>query len=138
MSAPLVTIEVNVSAADALALMRARDIHHLLLTDRGRIVAVVSDRDLVRHAPGGLERRDHEEHHGRPVFLAAHYRMVTIAAEATVEEAAEEMLTQRVSSLPVVNRAGEMAGIITSRDLLRSLARRTAHRAAVAEPEPVP
>ena len=124
MSAPLVTIQVNASSTDAMALMRQRDIRHLLLTDRGRIVAVVSDRDLVPEAPGGLESRDQRDHGRRPVFLSAHYHLVTIAADATVEEAAEAMLTQRVSSLPVLNRAGEIAGIVTSRDLLRSLARR--------------
>lgn len=125
MSTPLVRIAVDAGIADALASMASHAIHHLLIEDRGRVVAVVSDRDLVRALPGGPERREHEERRRRPVFQLAHYHLVTVEVTATVEEAAALMLEASVSSLPVVDADDAMVGIITSRDLLRSLAARS-------------
>lgn len=45
--------------------------------------------------------------------------VISIAPEATVEEAAKMMLQRRVSGLFVVDKAGDMVGIITEGDLLR-------------------
>jgi CBS domain-containing protein len=44
--------------------------------------------------------------------------VISIAPEATVEEAAQMMLQRRISGLFVVDKAGDMVGIITEGDLL--------------------
>jgi CBS-domain-containing membrane protein len=44
---------------------------------------------------------------------------ITIAPDATVEEAVNLMLNRHISGLFVVDRAGELAGVITEGDLLR-------------------
>lgn len=46
-------------------------------------------------------------------------RVVTIAPEATVTEAIDSLLTNRISGLPVVNAAGALVGIVTEGDFLR-------------------
>lgn len=46
-------------------------------------------------------------------------RVVTIAPEATVEDAATLMLSRRISGLFVVDKAGDLVGVITEGDLLR-------------------
>ena len=45
--------------------------------------------------------------------------VISIAPEATVEDAAKHMLERGISGLFVVDKAGELAGIITEGDLLR-------------------
>jgi CBS domain-containing protein len=45
--------------------------------------------------------------------------VVTIAPEATVEDAATLMLSRRISGLFVVDKAGDLVGVITEGDLLR-------------------
>jgi CBS domain-containing protein len=45
--------------------------------------------------------------------------VISIAPEATVEEAAKLMLARGISGLFVVDKAGDLAGIITEGDLLR-------------------
>jgi CBS domain-containing protein len=45
--------------------------------------------------------------------------VVTIADDATVNEAAEQMLKHRISALPVVNCEGRLVGIISEGDLVR-------------------
>jgi len=129
MSRPVITIDAGVSLDQALAKMEAYRVHHLLVTDRDRVVAVVSDRNLQRGLRIGLAARDDERHRRRPVFQVASYRLVTIEADASLAEAAAALLTYEVSALPVVSVSAAggpeglaIVGIITSRDLLRHLA----------------
>jgi CBS domain-containing protein len=46
-------------------------------------------------------------------------RVVTIAPDATVQEAAKLMLERGVSALPVVDKSGKLVGIISEGDLMR-------------------
>lgn len=46
-------------------------------------------------------------------------QVVTVAADASVMEAARRMLQQRVSGLPVVDSGGRLVGIVTEGDFLR-------------------
>jgi len=46
-------------------------------------------------------------------------QVITIAPEATVTEAIDRMLANRISGLPVVNAAGTLVGIVTEGDFLR-------------------
>ena len=123
MSHPLISVDAATTLSAAIAQMREDGIHHLLVTDRGFIVALVSDRNLIRALGLGPSSREAEQrYHRLPVLQVAEYRLVTIEEDTTVEVAAETMLDGGFSALPVVNEAGEMSGIVTSRDLLRYLA----------------
>jgi CBS domain-containing protein len=47
MSSPIITIDINRSVADANDLMARRGIRHLPVTELGKIVGIISMRDLV-------------------------------------------------------------------------------------------
>jgi CBS domain-containing protein len=49
MMAPIITIEIDRSAHDASDLMAERGIRHLAITEDGRIVGMLSVRDLLRY-----------------------------------------------------------------------------------------
>lgn len=49
MSSPLITIEIDRSAHDASDLMAEKGIRHLVVTDEGQIVGILSVRDLLRY-----------------------------------------------------------------------------------------
>lgn len=46
-------------------------------------------------------------------------RVITVSPDATVREAAQLMLSKRISGLPVVDANGKLAGIVTEGDFLR-------------------
>ena len=125
MSTPLITIAPEARLWEARATMSSHGVHHLLIRDRGRIVGIVSDRDIAHRlspaAARGVASRHEEEAMERRVMQVATFQMVTIAATAAVEEAAALIIERNVSALPVVDEAREVVGIITSRDLLRGL-----------------
>lgn len=125
MSRPVITIEASATLLRARSLMRAHGIHHLLLEDKGRIVAIVSDRYLDHGispwADGPASTRRDDETLRRPVYSCATYAMRTIQHDAPNEEAAAVLLEGGISALPVVGLDGGIAGIVTARDLLRDL-----------------
>lgn len=125
MSCPLVTVEASATLRRAREVMREHGVHHLLLEDQGRIVAIVSDRDidhgLSPWADGPTATRRDDGTLQRPVYSCATFTMRTIQHDAPVEEAAAVLLEQSISALPVVGPDGGIVGIVTARDLLREL-----------------
>ncbi len=49
MSSPIITLEMDRPASDASDLMNEKGIRHLAITDSGKIVGLVSVRDLLRY-----------------------------------------------------------------------------------------
>lgn len=47
MSSPIISIDIEKTAKDANNLMTAENIRHLVVTDHGKIVGIISIRDLV-------------------------------------------------------------------------------------------
>lgn len=126
MSAPLITIAPEASLWEARATMQAYGVHHLLVRDRGRIVGIVSDRDIAHRlspvAGRGVANRHEEEAMQRRVLQVARFHIVTIPSGAPIEVAAALILEQNISALPVVDpQTHEYLGMVTSRDLLRGL-----------------
>ncbi len=125
MSRSLITISPDAHLWQARATMSSHGVHHLVVRDRGKIVGIVSDRDIAhRLSPAtarGVATRHEEEAMQRRVLQVAHFDVVTIPGTATVEDAAALILERNISALPVVDESGEYVGIVTSRDLLRGL-----------------
>lgn len=108
MSKNVVVVPAGRSASDALAEMRRRRIHHLVVVDAGSAVGVVSDRDL-----DGTER---------PVREVMSDAVVTARPTTTVKEAANLMRGHTIGCLPVF--AGKrLVGIVTVTDLLDMIGR---------------
>ena len=55
-------------------------------------------------------------------------RLVTVRADTPIAEAAELMLTKRISGLPVVDAAGKLVGIVSEGDFIRRGEIGTRHR----------
>lgn len=128
------TIDPEAPVATAVAVMRERRIRHLpVADDAGRVVGIVSDRDLrtallapaiaeylsaaarrrLRGAQASLENL--------PVRQVMTWGPVTVASEDPVAHAAALMLERGLSCLPVVQE-GRIVGIVTERDVLRTVA----------------
>ena len=125
MSFPLITIEAEVTLAEARDLLAEYHCHHLVVTNRGTPVAIVSDRDIMRSISpflGTIGEQPRDAHTLlRPVMQVATYRPITVHRTASIYEAAAILLERGISCLPVIDNTGGIIGIVTSSDLMRGM-----------------
>ena len=120
MTREVATLGPQASAAEALALCRERGIRHLPVVDGGRLVGLVSDRDLRDVSPP-RGSADAENTLGWVRLADIMTRGIETASPLdTIEHAAHRMHAGRIGCLPVV-ADGELAGIVTSSDMMRTL-----------------
>jgi CBS domain-containing protein len=135
MTRKLITVAPHDSVEGAVRLLRQRGVRHLLVMHEGRLVGIVSDRDIKRAMDPGMPKKKLLNIGGlffllEPILvreiMTSH--PVTISPDATAQEAAAVMVAERFGALPV-ERNGETIGIITETDLLRYFAMTGAEQA---------
>ncbi|MBW4717903.1 CBS domain-containing protein [Saccharothrix obliqua] len=123
MTSPVITVTPDVPIREAAALMVSHGFTALPVVDDDRLVAIVTEADLL-HARYG----DHESAATpvREVMLAPVWGM---DPDAPAELLAQVMVVDRVRCVPVVD-GSRLVGVVTRRDLVRALARTDASIAA--------
>ena len=122
MSVDPVTVAPNDSLRRVVELLRRRDIRAVPVVEDGRLIGIVTDRDVRQVAPAYPLFRDEDEIRRYTDNLTVTAAMtadpMTVAVGATLVEAAKILETYRISSLPVLDRH-RLVGIISVMDLLR-------------------
>jgi acetoin utilization protein AcuB len=120
MTREVVVLSPQTTAAEALDLCRERRIRHLPVMEKGRLVGIVSDRDLRSAAPplGDPERASALEKMRLSDVMTGD--VVTAHPDDPIEEAANRMRERSIGCLPVVED-GELVGIVTSSDVMEAL-----------------
>lgn len=116
MSADPIVVSSDRTLAEAHELMRRHHIRHLPVVDGGRLVGIVSQRDLylletLRGVDAGCET----------IAEAMSNDPYTAAPDAALDEVAREMAEHRYGAAVVV-AAGKVVGVFTTVDALRALA----------------
>ncbi|MFF2848842.1 CBS domain-containing protein [Streptomyces sp. NPDC058001] len=126
MTGEVVSVVPETPFKDIAKLLAAQGFSGLpVLDEDDRVLGVISESDLLaRQASADAERREPGgASPGAPAELTARSLMsspaITVAASATVVEAARTMLRHGVERLPVVDQRDRLTGIVTRRDLLR-------------------
>jgi len=105
-----ITVEPEDLAVRAVHKMQAGGFHRLPVVRGGKLVGIISDRDLREHR-GRLEQMKING------IMSAN--PIAVTPGTTVEEAAQIMLERQFGGLPVV-ADGRLVGIITASDVLRA------------------
>ncbi len=111
MTRDVVTVPSTATVADALDTLNVHTIRHLPVLDDGRVVGILSDRDLRRAMTGRPDETTVAD------VLTAD--PVTVGPEDRVEKAARLLVEHDVGCVPVVD-GGRLVGIVTASDLLRA------------------
>ena len=125
MTKNVVTIDVDETMPRAIELLREHNIRMLPVMKKGRLVGVVTDRDLrSASASNATSLEVHEL-----AFLISRIKVgelmtrdpITVPLDSTVEETAETLLRNKINGVPVVDHDGNVVGVITQIDLYRLL-----------------
>ncbi|MCB9674393.1 MAG: CBS domain-containing protein [Alphaproteobacteria bacterium] len=112
-STPVHSVSIDEDACHADQHMRLAHVRHVVVTDGGRAVGVVSHRDLVSE---GIRR-------GRSLPLAAVWRrrpLLSVPADAPLIDAANLLVDQRVGAVPLLDAEGRAVAVLTRRDVVKA------------------
>jgi nucleotide-binding universal stress UspA family protein/predicted transcriptional regulator len=115
MSKSPVTANPDEKLSTVEARMRQGGFRCVPVIDKGKVVGVVTDRDLRSHTG----YTDHTE-----VRLAMSEAVLTVTPDTTIGEAAQLLLEQKIGGLPVVED-DRLVGIITTSDILKAFAQKS-------------
>lgn len=125
MSEPVITIDIEDAMQDAKALLAKHEIRMLPVMEKDKLVGVVTDRDVKKASASSVaasEPHDIQESiSGIKIKEIMTGDPMTAPFDLTIEEAAEIILLNKISGMPVVNHEGDLVGIITLSDICRVL-----------------
>ena len=118
MSAPIYVIERNEPIQRARNLMFKYSIGRLPVMDEGRLVGIVTKYDITNRLNQAAPEWRRRPIDNVPIQVVMTEKPITIFPDATMPQAAELLIENNISGLPV-ERDGQIAGMITSRDMMR-------------------
>lgn len=126
MTSPAVTVTGDVPFQDALKLMQERRFRRLpVVDDKGRLVGIVAERDLLYASPSPATSLSVWELNYLLSKITLKGLMtkdvVTTTPDTTIEDAARLMVDTRVGGLPVVDEDNRPIGMITETDIFKTL-----------------
>src|SRR5688572_23703050 len=110
------TLAPTASVGDAHALMADRGFRHIPIVEQGLLLGLISTTDIGRLGAGVPEIL------AKPLHEVMTKKLVTVAPSESVSSAAATMASKKINCLLVVVD-GQLAGIVTTYDLLDALAR---------------
>ena len=120
------TVHPSDSIRHARSILEEHRINQLPVLAGGKLIGIVTDRDLRDAFPSVLDHRRHREAKSNPspdattVETVMTSNVLTVQPDDSIAEAARVMRKGRIGALPVVD--GErLVGIITRSDLLNAL-----------------
>lgn len=118
-----ITVRPDLPVTEAQALMKREKIHHLPVLDRDdRLVGIVAEKDLLYASPSPATTLSVYEMSSLLAKLKVEKvmtgKVITVAEDVPIEEAARIMADAGVGGLPVL-RGRVLVGIITESDLFR-------------------
>ena len=135
MTRGVISLAPGDSMRKAARLMLQYDVSGFPVLARGRLVGIITEGDFLRRAETGTERHrtrwiellvgpgrlaeEYAHTHGRTVGEVMTREVITVAEDASLEEAVGLMERHHIKRLPVVKDAA-MVGIISRANLLRA------------------
>ena len=106
-----ITVDPDMTVSDLLAIARQHKISGLPVLEGGKVVGIVTNRDLRFESRMDIPVRD---------IMTPRDRLVTVKEGGTLDEAQSLMHKHRLERVLVVNDAFELKGLITVKDILKA------------------
>ena len=143
MSRPVISVSPDAPINDVLALFRKEHIRRAPVVKNGKLIGIVSERDLLNASPSPVTTLSVWELNYLiskvTVKQVMTKKVTTVDKDTPIEEAARIMADQKIGGIPVLS-SGKLVGIITETDLFKAFlelmgARQKAIRVTVTVPD---
>ena len=125
MTSEVTTLDRNDSLQLAKDIMNLGRVRHFPVVEDGKVVGVVSQRDLYKASLGSVMKYGEKAQRSFLEGIAIKEVMtdppITIAPHATVQEAARLMMEKKIGCLPVLE-GPKLVGLVTETDMLKLVA----------------
>lgn len=122
MSHPIISIAPDMPVHDALNMFKRERIRRAPVVKEGKLVGIVSDKDLLNASPSPASSLSVWEMNYLlskiTVSEVMSKKVITVAEDTPIEEAARIMADNKIGGLPVM-RDSHVVGIITETDLFK-------------------
>lgn len=112
MTSPVESVNPETLLKDIKELMQKKGIRHIPITHHGKIMGIVSDRDILKIDMSGTF-----------YFLKAKNIMSSVLIitdeESSLENIASVLIEEKISCLPVIDKNQKLIGIISRTDILK-------------------
>jgi len=123
MATAVLTVDANTSVMRATRIMKENNIRRLPVLSQGRLVGVVTDRDLKEASPSSTSDIDIHEMY----YLLSEMKIkdvmtdkcITLNQDDTLEKAAMVMLKEKISGIMILDDDGNLVGLLSETDILR-------------------
>jgi acetoin utilization protein AcuB len=129
MTSKVFTVEQHDLIDRVFFLIHYERIRHLPVVEKGKVIGIVSDRDLYKalgpksnsNAIEAATGTGTTELHVIPkkVQHIMHRGVITVSRDTYASEAAALMADNKIGALPVVDKDNKLVGILSSTDILR-------------------
>lgn len=120
-----VTIDEKASIIEAIHLMKEKGVRRLPVMRKGRFAGLITDRLIKEYSPGKATLLDTWEVHyilsKTPVKDVMNRKPHTVPPDAELVDAAQLIHDHKLHGLCVVDRSGELVGILTTVDIMEAL-----------------
>ena len=100
-------IDKDISLEKASKVMRSEDISSLIIVKKDKIIGIITHEDLIENF--GKRKK---------VYEVMTKKVITVSSDDKVDTAVEIMKKNKIRFLPVIDKHGRLAGIISDKELL--------------------
>ena len=122
MSRQIITIGPDDTLENTEQYMSSFKFRHLPVVDDGKLVGLITHRDLLHASSSNLSEHAKERDaviHKQPAKRIMQSELVTVRPDTPLKVAARTMWEKKLGCLPVTEDDGKLVGIITEADFVR-------------------
>ena len=128
MTTEVFTVGLDDTLGQIQKIFENKKFHHLLVLEEEKILGIISDRDILKEISPYLKTLAEDARALETLKKKAHQIMsrdpITVDKDTRIEDAAHLLMENDISCLPVISAAGDIEGILTWKDILRSYLKR--------------
>lgn len=129
MATTILTVDANTSVMRATRTMKENNIRRLPVMSHGKLIGVITDRDLKEASPSSTSDIDIHEMY----YLLSEMKVkdvmtdkcISLKQDDTLEKAALVMLKERISGIMILDDEEKLVGLLSETDILRGFIQAT-------------